>query len=45
MSAVPTANEAAGAVPAAPPKRSGTEVIKEASHALRGDIAAELLQV
>ena len=29
---------------AEPPKRSGTEVIKEASRALRGDIAEELRQ-
>ena len=46
MSAEPSAvNEAtAGAAPAAPPKRSGTEVIKEGSRALRGDIAEELRQ-
>src|SRR5205823_5618212 len=37
MSAEPT-------IPAGVPKRSATEGIKEASRALRGDIAAELLQ-
>ena len=38
----PAVNEATA--DAAPPKRSGTEVIKENSRALRGDIAEELQQ-
>ncbi|HVS40294.1 MAG TPA: NADPH-dependent assimilatory sulfite reductase hemoprotein subunit [Gemmataceae bacterium] len=45
MSADPTAvNEATPPAVPAPPKRSGTEVIKENSRALRGDIAEELQQ-